>query len=325
MKRYLNCPLLKHSVHFFYDNIRPCCSNVSGPIFYENYNGEQVVDWNKVYQERKKIVEKINNDEYEEGVPPECQGCCDIEKYLTTEKIADFPNTIERFYFQNNMSCNAKCSYCSFGYVGEGYKYKVIPLINSIIENNMMSESIICFMSGGEMTINPEFHDLLNILTNVDNSYIELFSSGIKYSEAIKNAFITNPKFNMVISLDSGTRKTYNKIKKVDCFDKVIDNLKQYTQATENAKNNIILKYILVDDVNDNIEEIKSFIDTVLKLGIKQVRMDVDFVKYKYEQHKKVPSHYFELFDEFHKIAKENNLQIRICDQSEGILDFARG
>jgi len=324
MKKYLNCPFLKNSIHFFYDNIRPCCSNVYGPIFYANYSDEQPVDWDYIYQTRKNIVEKINNDEYENGIPDECKDCCDIEKYLSDKKIEDFPNKIRHFYFQNNMSCNAKCTYCSFAEVGKGYRYKLIPLIKQMTDKNIIDENIVCFMSGGEMTINPEFQDLLDILSHHKNSYIDLFSSGIKYLDAIKNAFVVNPKFHMMISLDAGTRETYKKIKQVDCFDDVINNLKIYTEASDNAKNNIVLKYILIDDMNDNFDEIRSFIDTVVSLGIKSVRMDVDFVKYKYESHKKVPAHYFELFDEFHKLAEENGLIVHKYDQSEAILEYGK-
>lgn len=324
MKKYLNCPFIKHSIHFFYDNIRPCCSNVSGPVFYSDYDGTTPIDWDYVYQERKRIIDKINNDEYSDGVPDECLGCCDIDKYIGTEKVKCFSNKVTHFYFQNNMSCNAKCTYCSFSHVGEGYKYKIIPIIKTMIEKNMIDSHPYCCMSGGEMTINPEFHDLLGILSNIKNSHIDLFSSGIKYSEAIKNAFISNPNFSIMISLDSGTKETYKKVKQVDCFDKVTDNLKIYTNASENAKNNTILKYILVDDVNDNVAEIKKFFEIVDSLGIKQVRMDVDFTKYKYENHKKVPAHYFKLFDEFHSIAEVNKLQVRTCGQTESILEFAR-
>ena len=39
-KKYLDCEWLKHSIHFFYYEIRACCSNVPGPIFYESYKDE---------------------------------------------------------------------------------------------------------------------------------------------------------------------------------------------------------------------------------------------------------------------------------------------
>lgn len=324
MTKYLNCPFLKNSIHFFYDNIRACCSNVSGPVFYENYKGEKPVDWEYIYNFRKNIINKINNGEFQDGIPDECIGCCDIEKYLSDEKIEEFTNKIRDFYFQNNMSCNAKCTYCSFGQVGQGCRYKLLPIINSLIENKIIDEKIVCFMSGGEMTINPEFHELLSILSQQNNPYINIFSSGIKYSESIKEAFIINPNFHMMISVDAGTKETYKKIKLVDCFDTIVENLREYTQASENAKNNIVLKYILVDDVNDNIDEIKKFFEVVLSLGIKSVRMDVDFVKYRYGENKKVPPHYFELFDEFHKIAEENNLIVQKYDQSEAILEYGK-
>ena len=47
---YLNCYLMKHSLHFFYDEIRTCCSNAKGPVLFSVKNdGYCNINWNKVY------------------------------------------------------------------------------------------------------------------------------------------------------------------------------------------------------------------------------------------------------------------------------------
>ncbi len=288
--------MIKHSLHFFYDEVRTCCSNVSGPVIYFDYSGEKI-DWNEVFKFRRGIVGIINDDELSEDVTYSqigCKDCFEFENYLQSEKISPFENKINRIYFQNNMSCNAKCSYCTFQNVERGYRYKLLPIVNSLIENDLLSENPYIFMSGGEMTIYPEFEELLTIFSNYKKTFIELVTSGIKFSSAIQNAFLQN-RLTMLLSLDSGTKETYQKIKKVDCFDDVVNNLKIYTDATDNAKNNIILKFILVDCVNDNIQEINKFFDVVLSLGVKNVRLDVDFEKYHIATNHTVPKHYHQL------------------------------
>ena len=93
---------------------------------------------------------------------------------------------------------------------------------------------------------------------------VEILTSGIKYCKSIEDAFV-NDKLKMVVSIDSGTKETYLKIKGVDCFDKVIENLRKYVLASDFAKENITLKYIIVDKENDatlksTLEEAESIL-----------------------------------------------------------------
>ncbi len=318
-KKYLDCEWLKHSIHFFYDEIRACCSNVPGPIFYEKYIDENV-DWNYVYNERKKLVKNINSIFSDSSYPSCCEGCCDISRFLTDSKIKSFDNKIHKVYIQNYMSCNAKCLYCAFKHVDKGLKYNVLPIIQSLIEKEILSRNAQIYMSGGEITISPEFEDLLSLLLSYIYSKIEILTSGIKYCMSIEDAFIKD-KCRLVISLDSSNPETYKKIKQVDCFDKVVQNIKDYIKASENAKSNITMKYIIVDGVNDNNEEITNFIKLVYELGIKDIRLDFDFEKYKFTKNIKVPEYYFDLYKNFNEVSNKFGLNIQKCYQIEAILD----
>lgn len=317
-KKYLNCPFMKHSIHFFYDEIRACCTNVSGPIFYADYDGKKV-DWDYVYKSRLNIFKNLNNPFSKEIIPFQCTGCCDAERFIEYKKPDKFENKIDRIYFHNNMSCNAKCTYCTYSYIERGYRYKVLPLIKDIIEKKILSPNALVYMSGGEITISDEFEELLSTLLSYLNSQIEILTSGIRYCKSIEEAFIQN-KCRLVISIDSGCKETYLKIKQVDCFDRLVENIKNYIKASNNAKEMITLKYIIVDDVNDNEEEISKFLNLVSELGIKNVRLDFDYEKYKFTNDCKVPQKYFALYDKFNEISKQKNLNILKCEQIEAIL-----
>ena len=58
------------------------------------------------------------------------------------------------------------------------------------------------------------------------------------------------------MSIDAGTRETYQKIKGHDFFDKVITNLKKYSES----EGDVSLKFIILEGINDNKEEIDGFI-----------------------------------------------------------------
>jgi len=320
--KYLNCHFMKHSIHFFYDEIRACCTNIPGPVFYPDYKDE-AVDWNYIYNERKRLVKQINSFFEKESCPSCCKGCCEIDSYYTNTPVEKFDNKIEKMYFHNHMSCNAKCTYCTYGYIERGYRYRVLPLVKSLIEKEILSRNAQVYMSGGEITISPEFEELLSTLLNYLYSQIEILTSGIKYCKSIEQAFVQN-KCKLVISLDSAVPETYKKIKQVDCFNKVVENIKNYIEASDNAKNNITMKYILVDGVNDNINEISGFITLVKSLGINNIRMDFDYEKYKFTRDIKVPEYYFELYQNFNKLSNEAGLNVQKCEQVEAILNKSR-
>ncbi len=313
-REYLDCEWMKHSIHFFYDNIRMCCSNVMGVVFYDDYAGTEI-DWDKIYKIRKDTVNEINKGHFPKG----CEGCCEVGSCLKKEKVKDFKNTITKVYIQNSMSCNAKCIYCAFGNKGTGCRYYVLPHIKTLIKKGILAKNASVYMSGGEITILPEFEDLLFTLLEYVTTPVEIFTSGIKYCKSIEQAFVKD-KCSLLISIDSSCAETYKKIKQVDCFDTVINNLRNYISVSENAKRRITLKYIIVDDINDNETELLNFVKLVKSLGIENIRMDFDFVKYRYEKGVKIPDKYYELFDLFNKEAEKEGLNVRKYEQIENIL-----
>lgn len=322
-KKYLDCPLMKESLHFFYNQIRPCCANVPGPIFYDNYKGEQI-DWNFIYNERINLIKKIRTAKGKNYIPEECKGCCDTSLYITEEKPNEnFRNEIKRIYFHNHMPCNAKCTYCSYDHFNNGYGYDVLPFVKELINKGILSKDALIYMSGGEITISKEFEELMSLLTSYLNPPVEILTSGIKYCESIKDAFIKN-KCRLMISLDAGTKEVYKRIKQVDCFDEVVENMKKYINASDNAKTGITLKYIIVDGVNDTKEETERFLTLAQELGIVHVRIDFDSVKYKYTGNINVPDSYFNLIDYFYKSAEKKHLTIRKYEQTEAILKKAK-
>lgn len=318
-KKYLDCDCMKHSIHFFYDEIRACCTNIPGPVFYPKYQGEKV-DWDFVYEKRKNLIKQINSFFTKDSYPKCCEGCCEKDANLKEKKVSKFENRIDKMYFHNHMSCNAKCTYCTYGYIERGYKYQVLPLVKSLIEKEFLSRNAHVYMSGGEITISPEFEELLSTLLNYLYSKIEILTSGIKYCKSIEEAF-KQDKCKLVISLDSACSETYKKIKQVDCFEKILGNIRNYIQASENAKTNITMKYIIVDGVNDNPEEISKFVRLVKELGIKDIRLDFDYEKYKFTRNIKVPEYYFDLYKTFNQLAIELDLNVQKCEQIEAILN----
>ena len=318
-KKYLNCPDLKHGIHFFHDKLRFCCTNVFGPIIYNDYNGEDV-DWNKVYKLRKAYINKINSPFIKGEIPSECTNCYDAHNFLSSKHVKDFPNRIDKVYIHSNMACNAKCSYCSYRHENKTKSYNVYPQIKKLIASGILSKTANICMSGGEITISENFDDLLNDLSEyLEGNSIDILTSGIKYCKSIEDA-LAKDKCSICISLDSACPETYFKIKNVDCFNNIVNNLKRYTINSDIAKSLITLKYIIVDGINDNKNEIYNFLALTHSLGIKKVKLDFDNVKYSYGEISQIPEYYKELLEYFHNTAKELNLILHYGDTTNAIL-----
>ena len=321
-KKYLDCPHLKHTLHFFYDNISACPSNIKGVIF-NKIDDRYLLKSScaeELYNQRKNIIKKINSFFLDYSSPVECKHCTFFQENLITEKVSQFENIVNEVYIQNFMGCNAKCTYCTYSYCRNNNQiYEIFPILNELVENNILSKCANVFISGGEPTISPEFEKVFSLLINYLESKIEVFTSCIKYSKSIEDAFKKN-KVKLLVSLDSSNSIIYKKIKKVDAFDKVILNLKSYISASENAKNNVILKYIVLDGVNDKLEDIYAFLDLVASMEIKNVMFSFDYEKYKYDYDIPIPEYYYEIFSQFSKYANKLNLNVDLSTQAEAVM-----
>jgi hypothetical protein len=113
--------------------------------------------------------------------------------------------------------------------------------------------------------------------------YVKLllgYSSGINIQLATNATYIPkgflevcanySKQISLLISLDCGTRETYEKIKQRDLFEQVIQNLTIYSEYIRQ----IFLKYILLEE---NLNDIDAFLSIAQKLHIIKIINDFDF------------------------------------------------
>jgi pyruvate-formate lyase-activating enzyme len=105
--------------------------------------------------------------------------------------------------------------------------------------------------SGGEISIHPLENEILAELQ--DHPCVILTNANI-YSEKI-GEILSKGRSRLYPSIDAGTHDTFAKIKGVDAFDKVRENLTRYA-----ADGFVHLKYIILPGVNDNERDIDGFV-----------------------------------------------------------------
>lgn len=172
--------------------------------------------------------------------------------------------------------CQSKCIYCFITESGEvtfdkqlhkeGYE-KVFDIITLAQKKDMISDDALWQISTGEITIHP-FRD--RIFSLVKDKKARFFTNCFIYSEHIAGNLASNPSSSINFSIDCGTPETWHKIKGIDNFDTVIDNLKKY-RICGVRPSQIILKYIVLPGINDNPDEYLALIEIMNVMGIEHL------------------------------------------------------
>lgn len=288
------------------------CHSGGGHITIKNeYAGEEI-DWQKLFDFKRKYRE-----EHKKGnLTPNCVGCVFLE-----EKEWDNEDYINFLQFNYWVQCNSKCTYC---YEVQNKKifekikpYDTVPIIREMIEKNILRPGGEVSFGGGEPTIAPEFEELINLLTESGFRNMRIHSSGIKFSPAIENA-IKKGVLNVVISIDAGCEKTYKKVKNVNCYKKVIENMKKYAAANTNNYGLMTSKYIIIPNVNDNRKEIDLWIESIREIGGKWLAVDIEDVWYKTNR-ATISSYYLDLINYIIEKANSYNMRIELYDRARGL------
>lgn len=302
--KYKSCHLLEHGIYFYYDSIQVCCfltGKESKPFYItKDYKGEKI-DWEKLVEFKRNIRE-----DHKKGIiHPNCQGCFNLE-----EKDWDDSDTINNFYISHWTKCNCNCNYCytehDKNFFNSHQEYKMMPILREMLDKNIMDFKGYLAFGGGEPAVLDEFDDIVNLFLENNVRSIVTNSSGIKFVESIAKGLSTG-KLDVTVSVDSGSKETYEKIKGLNAYDKVIENLKRYVNSQGEYQDKVRSKYIIIPETNDNIDEIEKWLKTSCEIGIKEVVIDVEG-KWYLGIRENLPQYIFDLIGYVEKRTKELGL-----------------
>jgi len=312
---YKSCGFLEHGLDFEHKRVTTCCFTChsgGGHIdVVDNYHGE-MVDWDKVFAQKRELREMHKSGR----INPKCEGCT-----FLYEKDWDDEDYIDRLQFNYWVKCNSRCIYC---YAENNKKvfanmvpYNVVPVIEDLVNKGYLRNGGEIAFGGGEPTIYPEFDDLINLFTRSGIDFMRVHSSGIKFSPAIENA-IRQGALNVVVSIDSACPETYRRIKRVDCFDQVMENLKKYAEANTDGYGLMTTKYIIIPHINDNIREIEGWIQNTRAIGGRWLALDIEDVWYKMNR-ATIPNYYLDLVNYVISRAEDLDMKIELYDRAKGL------
>lgn len=127
-------------------------------------------------------------------------------------------------------------------------------------------------ISNGEIAIHP-FKDHILDFVKVERACF--FTNGVIFDEGIARELHDNPLASINISIDSGKPETWHKVKGVNNFIKVRENLVQYSKNCFHP-NQITVKYIILPGINDDYEDFISCVNFINSLNISNLRISRD-------------------------------------------------
>lgn len=294
--KYKSCFFIRNGLNFTRTGVR-FCNKLSA------YDEGNLAAYGKnFYKEFIQIKKKILQDCRENNLPQYCRNCIYVEDKdwdLEDDKIKN----LEIFHWNQ---CNCACVYCGnrsethlkiTEKKGKSEFVDLYKILKSLINEKYFAEQVNVSFVGGEPTLLKEFPDILKLF--IKHKYkMHVLSNGILYEKYIAKALKVNSENNLTISIDCGSRDVYKRIKGVDKFDVVINNIKRYLKESGENSRNILIKYILIEGLNDNKEEIIKWLELCKSLGVSALHPTIEFCHSVNDPNKIGPSeHICELYE----------------------------
>lgn len=321
-KQYF-CDELNNVLSCFHDRIMSCCSGQIGPVYYEAYRGQKI-DWEAF----KKIKQDAFNMLTEENINNSpCKCCFFLRERKPEDRISPVFNMINISHW---TQCNCGCIYCARMLDSKGkitYKaekseyYDIVPLIKQLYKQELLDRrNLTACIQGGDISVLKEFEPMVKEFLKNGVKTFHILTNNIVYQPIINKLMDLN-KVELFTALDCAAPEVYKKLKRVDKFNDSVNNLRKYAKGRENPP--IIVKYIVVEHINDNIEEIQKFIDLMSDIGIKIVEFTIDnkWAMFTNLDEKPLPAHYGDLYLYFKKACEEKNIVLNVWSRTEFIIN----
>ena len=307
---YKYCKFINESLVFDYNNNVKLCPLSDFGIICNKYNGIWL-DIKKLNKIRSESINIINSVE----CPILCKNC----EYYKDNKHKD-NKTIKYLYLSNWKDCYLNCSYCDYPKEEDLIKaehYDIFQSIKQLIDKKLIDVNTTIIFDCGDATIHPEFDKILYYFINYEMRNIIINTPAMRYCESISEAIAKNIA-EVIIPLDSGCPYIFERIKGINKFDIVISNLKRYLSFEEPSEKRVILKYTILNGINDNQKELLDWFMLARDLGIKKLTIDID--KKWYNQIKtSIPQYLKELVIFIKTMSQYNEIEIDFCDRTSFI------
>ncbi len=230
----------------------------------------------------------------------------------------------------SQVGCKLACEFCATGHLGFKRNLTVAEIYDQVFfikqqaeENNLLFSNIV-FMGMGEPLLNYDnVLSAINIITSkqglaMSNSRITLSTSGI--NKMIKKLADDNIRFNLAVSLHSANNEKRSRlmpINKTNSLSELAEALKYFNNKTQNR---ITFEYLLLKDVNDDINDAKE-----LAVFCKNVPCKINIIEYNPIDNSSLRKSTKEKTDAFVNYLESKNIIVNIRRSRGKDIDAACG
>jgi len=277
-KRYRSCIYLETQLRYNKSQMQFCCSdfgkNISPCIAKGTFTHEEHL--NAFFDMRDRTIDELNElNRLDSNVvaPNPCVDCHNIRNIFWQHD-----RRIRHINLNFCSVCNFKCSYCTVIHDKRDKNNDtfndsvedVLSLLRLLKHKKIINVDTVIHIAAGEIAVHPTREKIKEMLTELLDYTCFIYTNGSVYNETIGKV-LSNRKSKIIVSIDAGTRETFAKIKGVDLYDKVCENLSKYS-----ADGTVQLKYIVLPNINDNEADMLGFVDLCSRLNIRAVDISRD-------------------------------------------------
>ena len=194
-------------------------------------------------------------------------GICNNCTFLKKQKFIPFKYDdlyLMTIGFGTFHKCNVGCVYCGDITRNTPDVINISAVFDRLVSEDLVNSETQVILANGEPTIHKQFEEILSKAFKLD-AKIHVRTNGLLFSDILYK-YLYYCKISVNISVDSGKKETYAKIKRVDCFDIVWKNIKKYRETGGEVQ----IKYIIFS-YNSSKEEIEAFVNKCLEANINYV------------------------------------------------------
>jgi wyosine [tRNA(Phe)-imidazoG37] synthetase (radical SAM superfamily) len=243
-----------------------------------------------------------------------CEGCSKIEcmsadpgfKPLKTLQLSlPLPCNIKCFYCHNTVPKRPRCLSDALKSIDE---FDFVALFEAFEKKELADAGTKFNWASGEIAVykyKERFFEFA--LSHV----VAILTNAVLYEPALAKWFASGQNKGILnVSLDCGTRDTFQRIKRLDAYDRVCENLIKYGEGRNQTKS-FELKYIICEGINDNEADIDGFFEIAHVAKATLVLLDRDF----HNIQKPLNEHTLKMCARFYRNAQKSNIRTIIRQQ----------
>jgi len=196
-----------------------------------------------------------------------------IDTTLNGSIYCDFPP--RRIFIEPTNACNLNCIHCVHdGKMTRPLGFMDMGLFKKILEDikdwNRTSE--ICLFQQGEPLLHKQIAEMVRLCGTEYDFFTKMNTNGLALTRDLSEELIRNRLDYLVFSLDAITPETYMRIKRRDCFEKVMNNILDYLEIWGDLDTGYVRNYFACDinilEEKANKHEIPMFKEILNRLPV---------------------------------------------------------